>query len=87
MGTHGRRGIARWLHGSVATRVASITEAPLLLVRAREVGSSSLCVKRLAYLVPSYARADGDDPVKTAAKVIATGCEPARKSARETLRA
>ena len=36
MGTHGRRGIARWLLGSIASRVASITQTPLLLVRARE---------------------------------------------------
>ena len=32
MGTHGRRGIARWLLGSVAGRVAHATETPLLLV-------------------------------------------------------
>jgi len=32
MGTHGRRGIARWLLGSVAGRVARATETPLLLV-------------------------------------------------------
>jgi nucleotide-binding universal stress UspA family protein len=32
MGTHGRRGIARWLLGSVAGRVAHAAETPLLLV-------------------------------------------------------
>ncbi|WP_087048829.1 universal stress protein [Caballeronia ptereochthonis] len=32
MGTHGRRGAARWLLGSVASRVARITRTPLLLV-------------------------------------------------------
>jgi nucleotide-binding universal stress UspA family protein len=32
MGSHGRRGIARWLLGSVAGRVAHATHAPLLLV-------------------------------------------------------
>ncbi|MFC0397276.1 universal stress protein [Paraburkholderia rhizosphaerae] len=32
MGTHGRRGAARWILGSVAARVARITRTPLLLV-------------------------------------------------------
>jgi len=32
MGTHGRRGVARWILGSVAARVARITQTPLLLV-------------------------------------------------------
>ncbi|CAN7662663.1 universal stress protein [Trinickia sp. LjRoot230] len=35
MGTHGRRGAARWLLGSVAGRVARITQTPLLLVPAK----------------------------------------------------
>jgi nucleotide-binding universal stress UspA family protein len=34
MGTHGRRGIAGWVLGSVSNRVARITTTPLLLVRA-----------------------------------------------------
>ncbi|MDN7675633.1 universal stress protein [Burkholderia oklahomensis] len=34
MGTHGRRGVSRWLLGSVALRVARLTQIPLLLVRA-----------------------------------------------------
>ena len=33
MGTHGRRGPSRWMLGSVAERVAQLTETPLLLVR------------------------------------------------------
>jgi nucleotide-binding universal stress UspA family protein len=37
MGTHGRRGIARWILGSVAGRVAHITQKPLLLIHANEV--------------------------------------------------
>jgi nucleotide-binding universal stress UspA family protein len=36
MGTHGRRGVARWLLGSVAGRVSHITQTPLLLVHAQE---------------------------------------------------
>jgi nucleotide-binding universal stress UspA family protein len=32
MGTHGRRGAARWVLGSVARRVVGITCTPLLLV-------------------------------------------------------
>jgi nucleotide-binding universal stress UspA family protein len=39
MGTHGRRGVARWVLGSVASRVAKITITPLLLVRAFEAQS------------------------------------------------
>ncbi|RQR26291.1 MULTISPECIES: universal stress protein [unclassified Burkholderia] len=35
MGTHGRRGAAGWVVGSVAARVARITKTPLLLVNAR----------------------------------------------------
>ncbi|MFM0084489.1 universal stress protein [Paraburkholderia sediminicola] len=34
MGTHGRRGVAGWVLGSVSNRVARITAMPLLLVRA-----------------------------------------------------
>ncbi|RQR55588.1 universal stress protein [Burkholderia sp. Bp9125] len=36
MGSHGRRGMAGWLLGSVALRVARITQVPLLLVNARD---------------------------------------------------
>ena len=32
MGTHGRRGLSRWVLGSVAERVARLTQTPLLLV-------------------------------------------------------
>ncbi|QBQ98715.1 universal stress protein [Paraburkholderia pallida] len=36
LGTHGRRGVARWLLGSVAQRAVEITRVPLLLVGPRE---------------------------------------------------
>ncbi|KAB0637883.1 universal stress protein [Burkholderia latens] len=36
VGTHGRRGIAAWLIGSVARRVAHLAEVPVLLVRGAE---------------------------------------------------
>jgi nucleotide-binding universal stress UspA family protein len=36
MGTHGRRGIVRWILGSVAGRVAQMTPVPLLLVNMQE---------------------------------------------------
>lgn len=36
MGTHGRRGMTRWVLGSVAQRVAQLTHVPLLLVHAPE---------------------------------------------------
>jgi nucleotide-binding universal stress UspA family protein len=37
MGTHGRRGVSRWLLGSVAERVARLTQTPLLLVNVQGV--------------------------------------------------
>jgi nucleotide-binding universal stress UspA family protein len=36
MGTHGRRGISRWILGSVAGRVAHLAQTPLLLVGTRD---------------------------------------------------
>ncbi|GAU04402.1 universal stress protein [Burkholderia stabilis] len=36
VGTHGRRGIAAWLIGSVARRVAHLAQVPVLLVRGAE---------------------------------------------------
>lgn len=36
MSTHGRSGLARWVHGSVADRILTQTPVPLLLVRAEE---------------------------------------------------
>lgn len=36
MGTHGRRGVARWMLGTVAGRVAQLSQTPLLLVHALE---------------------------------------------------
>ncbi len=36
VGTHGRRGLARWFLGSVADRTARITDIPLLLARPRQ---------------------------------------------------
>jgi len=36
MATHGRSGIRRWLLGSVASKVVSATEQPVLLIRAKK---------------------------------------------------
>jgi nucleotide-binding universal stress UspA family protein len=36
LGTHGRRGIARWLLGSVAARTARLVDTPVLLARSGE---------------------------------------------------
>ncbi|MCA8101962.1 universal stress protein [Burkholderia contaminans] len=36
VGTHGRRGIAAWLIGSVARRIAHLAQVPVLLVRGNE---------------------------------------------------
>ena len=36
VGTHGRRGIAAWLIGSVARRIAHLAQVPVLLVRGTE---------------------------------------------------
>jgi nucleotide-binding universal stress UspA family protein len=38
MGTHGRSGVGRWVHGSVADKVLRGATAPVLLVRARADG-------------------------------------------------
>jgi nucleotide-binding universal stress UspA family protein len=40
VGTHGRRGLARWLLGSVAARTARIAHTPLLLARPRPDSSA-----------------------------------------------
>jgi|LSQX01.1.fsa_nt_gb nucleotide-binding universal stress UspA family protein len=34
MATHGRRGLARWIHGSVVERVLTQTKTPVLIVHA-----------------------------------------------------
>jgi nucleotide-binding universal stress UspA family protein len=36
MATHGRSGLARWVHGSVADRLVAQTPVPMLLVRVEE---------------------------------------------------
>ncbi|MGF6840943.1 nucleotide-binding universal stress UspA family protein [Paraburkholderia youngii] len=41
MGTHGRRGITRWILGSVAGRVLQITQTPILLIHASDATSAS----------------------------------------------
>ncbi|MBB5461047.1 universal stress protein [Paraburkholderia sp. Cpub6] len=41
MGTHGRRGMTRWILGSVAGRVVQITQTPLLLIHSSDATSSS----------------------------------------------
>lgn len=33
MGTHGRTGLDRWVHGSVSDRLLSLTDLPILIVR------------------------------------------------------
>jgi nucleotide-binding universal stress UspA family protein len=35
MGTHGQRGVARWMLGTVSGRVTELTEVPVLLSRRR----------------------------------------------------
>jgi nucleotide-binding universal stress UspA family protein len=37
MGTHGQRGVARWMLGTVSGRVTELTEVPLLLSRRRPI--------------------------------------------------
>jgi nucleotide-binding universal stress UspA family protein len=36
LGTHGRRGLARWFLGSVAARTARLADTPVLLARCSE---------------------------------------------------
>ena len=33
MGTHGRTGLARWVHGSVSDRLLNLSDIPILIVR------------------------------------------------------
>ena len=37
MSTHGRSGLARWVHGSVADRLVAQTPVPIMLVRVEEL--------------------------------------------------
>ncbi|ALL67464.1 Universal stress protein family [Paraburkholderia caribensis MBA4] len=39
LGTHGRRGLARWLLGSVAARTARLVDTPVLLARSAEAAA------------------------------------------------
>ena len=40
MSTHGRSGLGRWIYGSIADRVLTHTQVPLLLVRATAIGEA-----------------------------------------------
>jgi len=55
MGTHGRRGPARWWAGSVAERVVREADVPVLVVRASATSSATAVFKRLAVLSPGGA--------------------------------
>lgn len=52
MGTHGRRGAARWWAGSVAERVAGAADVPVLVVRAATEASAHL-FKRIVVVAPA----------------------------------
>jgi len=50
MATHGRTGVQRWVYGSVADKVLSGAQLPILLVRASEIPSAIAPIRRI--LVP-----------------------------------
>ena len=50
MGTHGRRGPARWWAGSVAERVVREVDVPVLVIRAGGTASPGVIFKRLAVM-------------------------------------
>jgi len=52
MTTHGRSGVARWVLGSVATKLLHATHTPLLLVRPRADGKPSDAAALTKLLVP-----------------------------------
>lgn len=67
MGTHGRRGPARWWAGSVAERVAREARVPLLVVRAGGNGAAEL-FKSIAVIAR---RATFDGPARRYARGLA----------------
>lgn len=52
MSTHGRSGLQRWLLGSVAEKILSVTTNPLLLVRATDTSAISTEIVLKKLLVP-----------------------------------
>lgn len=66
MGTHGRRGPARWWIGSVAERVIHGSPTPVLVVRADSAGVPAEAIFAHPMLV-SPAPADDDAPTRVAA--------------------
>lgn len=67
MGTHGRRGPARWWAGSVAERVAREAQVPVLVVRAGSEGTAQL-FKSIAIIAR---RGTFDGPARRYAKGLA----------------
>jgi nucleotide-binding universal stress UspA family protein len=68
MGTHGRRGPARWWAGSVAERVVREVDVPVLVVRAAGQTSLNAIFKRLAVVSPDGAF---DGPARRYARGLA----------------
>ena len=79
MGTHGRRGAARWWAGSVAERVVRESKVPVLVVRAHPAGDSVF--KRITVLAGTGAF---DGPARRYAKGLASTFEG--ELSRETAR-
>ncbi len=77
MGTHGRRGPARWWAGSVAERVAREATAPVLVIRA--AGTPALPFKRITVIAGS---GTFDGPARRYARGLATAFDG--ESSRET---
>jgi nucleotide-binding universal stress UspA family protein len=67
MGTHGRRGPARWWAGSVAERVVRESPVPVLVVRA--IGTAAQPFKRITMIAVS---GTFDGPARRYAKGLAT---------------
>jgi nucleotide-binding universal stress UspA family protein len=65
LATHGRTGLQRWAHGSVADAVLHATATPLLLVRPDEAWSAApRALQRIAVLL------DGSPEAETALRVV-----------------
>ena len=60
MTTHGRSGVARWVLGSVTDKVLHGTQNPMLVVRAKENGTSSGAEQLTTLIVPLDGSPEGE---------------------------
>ena len=69
IGTHGRRGLRRWLLGSVAEEVVRTAECPVVTVRGEETDRSLAAIERI--IVPFDFSSDSQRALETALELAA----------------